>query len=131
MKNKALVIMVLSLFIMSACKQAEEKLSEELNGQVMALHDQLMPQTEQIVQLKGKLDSLSQGKDSTHVKRLILALDKADQSMMDWMHSFSVDSLGKLDAKAKAIYLGQQLSRLKNVEALTDSSLLAAKNYVQ
>jgi hypothetical protein len=51
--------------------------------------------------------------------------------MMDWMHSFSVDSLGKLDSKAKAIYLGQQLSRLKNVEALTDSSLLAAKNYVQ
>ena len=97
----------------------------------MSLHDKLMPQTEQIVQLKGTLDSLSYGKDSTHVKRLIQSLDKADQSMMDWMHQFSVDSLEKLDVKAKMIYLGKQLGQLKHVEAITDSSLSAAKKYVQ
>ena len=116
---------------MSGCEQAEEKLSQELNEQVMSLHDKLMPQTEQIVQLKGTLDSFSHGKDSTHVNRLIQSLDQADQSMMDWMHQFSVDSLEKLDVKAKVIYLGKQLNQLKQVESITDSSLSAAKKYVQ
>jgi hypothetical protein len=133
MKNKGIVISVLGLGLLftNACEQAEEKLSQELNEQVMTLHDHLMPQTEQIVQLKGTLDSLSHGKDSTHVKRLIQSLDKADQSMMDWMHQFSVDSLEKLEVKAKVIYLGKQLSKLKQVESITDSSLSAAKKYVQ
>ncbi|MEY4611586.1 MAG: hypothetical protein RL246_1905 [Bacteroidota bacterium] len=133
MKNKGKWIVVLGLVMLftNACEQAEEKLSQELNEQVMTLHDHLMPQTEQIVQLKGTLDSLSHGKDSTHVKRLIQSLDKADQSMMDWMHQFSVDSLEKLEVKAKVIYLGKQLSQLKQVESITDSSLSAAKKYVQ
>ncbi len=131
MKNKGILIASICLFLMSGCEQAEEKLSQELNEQVMSLHDKLMPQTEQIVQLKGTLDSFSHGKDSTHVNRLIQSLDQADQSMMDWMHQFSVDSLEKLDVKAKVIYLGKQLNQLKQVESITDSSLSAAKKYVQ
>lgn len=133
MKNKGVLLglFFLGLIFTQGCSPAEEKLSQELNEQVMSLHDKLMPQTEQIVQLKGTLDSLSHGKDSTHVKRLIQSLDKADQSMMDWMHQFSVDSLEKLDVKAKVIYLGKQLGQLKHVEAITDSSLSAAKKYVQ
>lgn len=131
MKNKHISITALGIFLVCACSPAEEKLSQELNEQVMSLHDKLMPQTEQIVQLKGTLDSLSHGKDSTHVKRLIQSLDKADQSMMDWMHQFSVDSLEKLDVKAKMLYLSKQLGQLKHVEAITDSSLSAAKKYVQ
>mgnify|MGYP000238437739 CR=1 FL=1 len=117
--------------LLVGCTQAEEKMSEELQAKVLGLHDVLMPQTEQIISLKSKLDSLSTGADSTHVRKLISSLDKADKSMMDWMHQFSVDSLEKLDVKAKMLYLGKQLGQLKHVEAITDSSLSAAKKYVQ
>lgn len=111
------------------CSQAEEKLSEELQAKVLGLHDVLMPKTEQIVSLKSKLDSLSTGADSTHVRQLIRSLDKADQSMMDWMHQFSIDSLGKMDVNTKVIYLKNQYSQLTELQKLTDSTLDAAQKY--
>lgn len=111
------------------CSQAEEKLSEELQVKVLGLHDVLMPKTEQIVSLKSKLDSLSTGADSTHVRTLIRSLDKADQSMMDWMHQFSIDSLGKMDVNTKVIYLKNQYTQLTELQKLTDSTLDAAQKY--
>jgi hypothetical protein len=116
-------------FLLLGCSQAEEKLSEELQTKVLGLHDVLMPQTEQIVSLKSKLDSLSTGADSVHVKKLIGALDKADQSMMDWMHQFSIDSLDKMDVNTKLTYLKGQYQQLTDLQKLTDSTLHAAQTY--
>lgn len=116
-------------FLLLGCSQAEEKLSEELQTKVLDLHDVLMPQTEQIVSLKSKLDSLSTGADSVHVKKLIGALDKADQSMMDWMHQFSIDSLDKMDVNTKLTYLKGQYQQLTDLQKLTDSTLHAAQTY--
>ena len=118
----------LSLLLVG-CSQAEEKLSEELQAKVLGLHDVLMPKTEQIVSLKTKLDSLSTGADSTHVRKLISSLDKADQSMMDWMHQFSIDSLSKMDVKTKLNYLKNQYTQLTELQKLTDSTLNAAQKY--
>jgi hypothetical protein len=63
------------------------------------------------------------------VKKLIGALDKADQSMMDWMHQFSIDSLDKMEVDDKVIYLKNQYQQLTDLQKLTDSTLHAAKNY--
>ena len=115
--------------LLVGCSQAEEKLSEELQAKVLELHDVLMPKTEQIVSLKSKLDSLSSGVDSVQVNKLIGALDKADRSMMDWMHQFSIDSLGKMDVKKKMIYLQSQYQQLTELQKLTDSTLHAAQKY--
>jgi hypothetical protein len=115
--------------ILVGCSQAEEKLSEELQAKVLGLHDDLMPKTEQIVSLKSQLDSLSTGADSTLVRKLISSLDKADKSMMDWMHQFSIDSLGKMDVEKKMIYLQNQYQQLTDLQKLTDSTLNAAQKY--
>ena len=127
--NKKLLSFLFVLFIFSSCNEAEEKLSQELNDQVMQLHDQLMGKTEDVLKLKSRLDSLSNGKDSVNVHTIIASLNKADESMMDWMHQFSVDSLGKMDAVNKITYLKKQLEALKNLEKSTDSSVHAAKTY--
>ena len=115
--------------ILVGCTQAEEKISEELQAKVLGLHDVLMPKTEQIVSLKSKLDSLSTGVDSVQVNQLIRALDKADHSMADWMHQFSIDSLGKMDVNTKMIYLKNQYTQLTELQKLTDSTLDAAQKY--
>lgn len=121
-------LLVISLLVVG-CSQAEEKLSEELQAKVLEMHDVLMPKTEQLVSLKSKLDSLSSGVDSVQVNQLIGALDKADHSMMDWMHQFSIDSLGKMDVKNKVIYLQSQYQQLTELQKLTDSTLDAAQKY--
>lgn len=121
-------LLLISLLVVG-CSQAEEKLSEELQAKVLEMHDVLMPKTEQLVSLKSKLDSLSSGVDSVQVNQLIGALDKADHSMMDWMHQFSIDSLGKMDVKNKVIYLQSQYQQLTELQKLTDSTLDAAQKY--
>jgi hypothetical protein len=115
--------------LLIGCTQAEEKLSQELKDNVLGLHDDLMGKTEQIVSLKSKLDSLSSGVDSVQVKRLLGALNKADNSMMDWMHQFSIDSLDKMEVGAKMIYLQKQYEQLTGLQKLTDSTLHAAQTY--
>jgi GTP-binding protein EngB required for normal cell division len=128
MTNKFLIILVV-FFCVSSCNEVEKKMSQELKDQVMQLHDQLMGKTEDIVKLKSGLDSLIKGKDSVNVFQLIHALDKADESMMDWMHQFSIDSLEKMNALDKISYLKKQLEALKNLDKSTDSSVHAAKMY--
>jgi hypothetical protein len=117
------------MLILGSCNQAEQKLSQELNDQVMQLHDQLMGKTEDILKLKRRLDSLSTGQDSVNVNKIIVSLNNADASMMDWMHHFSLDSLEKKDVTNKISYLKNQLEALKNLEKSTDSSVHAAKTY--
>lgn len=128
MMHKNLILLVLFLNF-SSCNQAEEKLSQELNNQVLELHDQLMGKTEDLVKLKSRLDSLTLGKDSVNVHKIIESLNRADESMMDWMHHFSVDSLRKMDVLNKISFLKKQLEELKNLEKSTDSSVHAAKTY--
>jgi hypothetical protein len=48
---------------------------------------------------------------------------------MDWMHQFSIDSLGKMDVNTKVIYLKNQYSQLTELQKLTDSTLDAAQKY--
>lgn len=129
MKSNPFFHILLLLGLLASCRQSEETAVKELNDSVMTLHDELMPKTEQIIQLKGSLDSLSNGPDSVHVKKLIQSLDKADNEMMNWMHQFSIDSLSSMDFKAKISYLHEQLNKLKSVETFTDSTLNAANQY--
>jgi hypothetical protein len=119
---------VLSLLVFG-CSQAEEKLTRELKSAVLGLHDDLMSKTEQIISLKSKLDSLSTSADSVQVKQLIGALEKADNSMMNWMHQFSIDSLNKMEVNTKFIYLKKQYKQLTDLQKLTDSTLHAAQTY--
>lgn len=130
MKVVYTLIGVILLLGMNACQETEQKTKEVLNEQVMQLHDKLMPQTEEIIQLKSSLDSLSTGKDSTHVKNLIFSLTKAENEMMNWMHHFSLDSLEHLDVTNQVNYLQSQYKQLKSVETITDSTLNAAKKYI-
>lgn len=124
-------IVTLVLFTTAfACTTAEEKLSSALEEKVLRLHDTLMPQTEQLISLKSSLDSISKEKDSVHIKLIIHALDKADHSMMDWMHQFSLDSLSKLAVGEKVTYLQSQYAALTRLKTSTDSSLHAAKTYL-
>ncbi|NGZ44976.1 hypothetical protein EWU23_10870 [Cytophagaceae bacterium 50C-KIRBA] len=129
MKSKTIFHLFVVIIALASCSQTEDTAVKELNDSVMTLHDELMPKTEQIIQLKTSLDSLSKGPDSVHVKKLIQSLDKADSEMMNWMHQFSIDSLSTMDFKAKLSYLHEQLNKLKTIETLTDSTLHAANQY--
>jgi hypothetical protein len=130
MKTIFSFLLIVILIGSNSCQEAEQKTKDVLNEQVMSLHDKLMPQTEEIIALKSQLDSLSTGKDSTHINNLITSLNKAENEMMNWMHHFSIDSLDKMEIKNQVLYLKSQYKQLKSVENITDSTLNAAKKYI-
>lgn len=128
--NKFILIGAISWGLLS-CSNTEEKVYLTLNEQVLKMHDQLMPKTESLVSMEAKLVELEKGADSAHVKKLKIALKKADGAMMDWMHGYSLDSLEKMDIPTKISYLSQQLTILKSIQNQTDSTLKAAQEYVK
>lgn len=130
-KMKNIKVLILLSWGVLSCSSAEEKVYLKLNEEVMKMHDQLMPKTESLVELENKLTAFEKGADSTHVKKLKIALRKTDESMMDWMHGYSLDSLEKMDIPSKIIYLNQKLMGIKEIKEKTDSTIKAVEEYVK
>ena len=83
-----------------SAKPAEEAASEpaeaqaQLQSEVMAIHDEVMPEMGRINQLSRTLrEYLEENPDLTEERRTALfeavaALDRADEGMMDWMAAY-------------------------------------------
>lgn len=103
---------------------------DALKAEVLAVHDSVMPQMETIVSLKAlagrqlkALDSLTAAnpKQPEPVRKqqldsLIVALDAADESMMQWMQQFDSQMAGKTEEE-KVAYLKSEKARIEAVRS--------------
>jgi regulator of replication initiation timing len=109
-----------------------ESPNQVLYDQVMDIHDEIMPRVEDIYQLKKELkEKIASATDLASDKKLeleqiIAQLDSADNSMMDWMHSFNPlpDSIDQEKARA---YLESEMEKIKKVKALMTETIARAK----
>jgi len=135
----------LTLFLLAACGKSgqhqhhDEEESDSTNpnqalyDQVMDIHDEVMPRSDEIYQLKKELqdriDNTPTGvaDKKKELSQLIAELDSADHSMMDWMHKFKPlpDSANQELARE---YLENEMERIKEVRALVNGSLQKAKD---
>lgn len=144
MKNLKTLLFI-SLSILASCAKigkqedhqhnggnSEENLNQALYDQVMDIHDEIMPRSEDIYKLKKELQeklASSTGLASEEKQELELAiaqLDSADQSMMDWMHLFKPLPDSADQEKARA-YLESEMERIKKVKELMNESIEKAK----
>lgn len=92
---------VLSLLLMTfgiSCGPSQKEKEEALRSEVMAIHDEVMPRTEELFRfrkrLQGMVDSLLVH-DMTDTllrfkaQQLIMRLREADDSMRHWMHNYN------------------------------------------
>ena len=87
---------------------------------VLARHERLMGQSEQVVELAAKLQA------TPHPPRPLLArLQAADQAMMDWMHQYQAPD-SAAPAPQRLAYLQDQQRRLTAVEQQLASALDSA-----
>lgn len=94
--------------------------NEALYNQVMAIHDEVMPKSSDILRLKKKLqDQIASTPDMVveerkKLEQRIAALDSADKMMWDWMHEFNPlpDSA---DQEAARAYLESEMERIRKV----------------
>lgn len=77
---------------------AEAKAEETMHDQIMAVHDEVMPKMDIIMNVKGqlleKLDSLRDLSNSPEttielISSSVAALEEADENMMNWMRNWN------------------------------------------
>ena len=132
------------LFILGSCGSGSRQTQEEqLQGEkwdaVMANHDIVMPMmgdTRKVgKQLKAFRDKQSEGATDllTKANQLIADLEKADESMMDWMHDFK--KLGELQGTMSheeiLQYLDKEDQRMKKVKELFDTSIEQGQTFIK
>lgn len=104
----------------AASQPVEENPNQGLYDQVMAIHDEVMPQMDDLYKMKTAISeklkdtaNLTAGKKEA-LENLSLQLDQASKSMMDWMHQFKPDNIA--DAEQNRAYLEDEMEKIKNVQ---------------
>ena len=127
-----------------ACSKDADKVIE-LEGEVLTIHDEVMPRMEDIVGLKSELnkkikalDSLQNegitgndmAQDRTRALELSNKLDESYNLMMDWMHKYNGDSAKKLNSQQALSYFESEKKRILSVKDLSKKSIEEAKSYL-
>jgi hypothetical protein len=135
--NLLLIFACASLSMLYACKNEREEALNRLNDEVMKLHNETMPKMGDMYQLKTALKKRSEAtsEDSTQLKEALLeaqlALSKADDNMMQWMHNFTE---GKNTAKSyedKIKFFKAQKDSIQIVNNQIYMSIAIATKYVK
>ena len=122
---KFLIISALFFNFFSACQTktgGEEEGQQELYDEVMAVHDEVMPKMQDIMNLKeqirGKIERLSQqtGTEAEveQLDQMINRLDEADEAMMNWMRNFKRDYEGMSEEEV-INYLEEEKEKITEV----------------
>ena len=140
MKN---LFIAASMLILFACGKTSEHADHDMDNdgespnralydQVMDIHNDVMPKSDEIYQLKKEIKekinrapNLAADKKK-QLEQIAAELDSADHSMMDWMHKFKPlpDSANHELARE---YLENEMVRIKTVRELINGSLQKAK----
>ena len=91
---------------------------------LMASHDSLMFQTDELMALKGKLAGYHSQAPAPYIR----GLTAADNAMMAWMHQYKAPDSTATPA-ARLAYFGQQQQQLATVRRLFRSSLDSATKF--
>jgi hypothetical protein len=141
-----LQLLILSV-IASACgKDAKKDKAAELEAEVMSIHDEVMPQMDDIMSLKSRLSKKIQSMDSlqnigissnTLAEQRIKAVDlnqklnESDKLMMDWMHGYRGDSARKLGSAEALAYFEKEKEKILAVKQATVKSIQEVKTFLE
>lgn len=144
MKIKGISLFLIALAL-TACNRDADKVNE-LESEVMGIHDEVMPKMDDIMSLKrnigtkiAQLDSLQQeGVSSTtlaeqRLKALELnnRLSRADSLMMEWMYAYRGDSAKALPAGEAMEYFRIEKDKIVHVQELTMKSIQDAREFLK
>lgn len=93
MKITAGAICLMILMFLS-CSEGNHDRITELNKEILATHDSVMPLISKVLSQRRKINALLDSNnvpvDSIMLQNCSYALTKADAGMMDWMHNYKV-----------------------------------------
>lgn len=116
---------------LTACQKNVEDKQKVMIDDVMAIHDEVMPKMDDLMTLKGSLDSaIKVSPDSAKAKQLYAALDSADNQMMDWMQAYNPDQVKGKSEEEVSKYYAEEKTKIASVKELTNKSIENAKGFL-
>ncbi|QTE38352.1 hypothetical protein ACRQ5D_25050 [Mucilaginibacter sp. P25] len=110
-----------------------KKQEKDLLKQVIAVHDKVMANDEQLMKNKILLDSLIKknapniNKDSAQV--YLKLVDDADNAMSDWMHKFDAENKGKSHQEIMD-YLEAQKKLISKIDTQINVAVTGSTKYI-
>ncbi|TLV01297.1 viral A-type inclusion protein [Dyadobacter luticola] len=144
--KSSLLFFGLLIFIFACSKDANKDKAVELENEVMAIHDEVMPQMDDIMSLKSKLSKKIQNIDSLQnvgisgnslAEQRIKAVDlnqklnESDKQMMTWMHEYRGDSAKKLKSEEAVAYFEKEKEKILAVKQTTVKSIQEVKTFLE
>ncbi|MCF2447391.1 viral A-type inclusion protein [Dyadobacter sp. CY345] len=138
-----ILVLAISCLLFSCNKDADKVL--ELESEVMRIHDDVMPQMDDIMTLKSKLskkiiqmDSLQNegiagnnlAQERIKATEINQKLNESDKLMMDWMHAYRGDSAKKLKPTEAIQYFEAQKDKIVSVKEITSKNIQEAKAFL-
>lgn len=126
-KNLRLYFLLPTLALLSSCLSinSDEQKAEAAEKAVLAKHDELMAQMDQLTTLRQQLRK-APGPDTAATGRQRRALLAADAAMMDWMHRYRKPADSMAVARRLSYFTTQQ-RRMDSVAGLFRTSLDSAR----
>ena len=121
--------LLMLLLIFYACNEkqkAAKTVQTPLYEEVMAIHDQVMPEMTTIHNLKKDLKAMEKPEIKDIILNEIKELNDADEAMMSWMAAFKVPE----DKTQEEAYLLLEKEKIKQVSDIMYSSMDRAKKMI-
>ena len=143
-KVSLLLSLVIPTMMIFSCSQEKGNI-DQVEKEVFAIHDEVMPKRGQIMDLRNALsqkivtidsllkikneDSLQQQKDQALT--LSNALQQADEGMMNWMHAYNGDSLKALSGDEALKALNAEKTKISQVRDQMLESITKAEAFLK
>jgi len=135
--NKQMIRFVgiaLVLFMVS-CGPGPSK-TDELEKEVLGIHDEMMPRLGDVARLKDELDKRRENLDSLAVEQakiidaLLVELTEASESMIAWMRNYSGD-FAEMKEKEITEYLEGQQKQIREVREKINRAIESAEREIK
>jgi Holliday junction resolvasome RuvABC ATP-dependent DNA helicase subunit len=128
--NVKIFIVCLAFFLAIACNPKNQDSIKQLDQEILAIHDEVMPKIGQVLDLRKKinvqLDSCNNQAGKDTLQKISYALTKADADMMHWMHHYQMPQ----GTDTAMVYLQKEQKNIEAVKEQINSSILAAESYL-
>lgn len=129
-----LLYLLILFCLLQSCKSDEKKV-EVLKKDVIAIHDEVMPRMDDLMDLKEELQEAQKNLDSTAsqekrrtIQRHLVYLDKADEEMMNWMRKYD-PQMENMTEQEKLIYLEAQKIAIQMVRQEMLSAIAESEQF--
>lgn len=138
MRTVATCIPLIVIFLVTSCggsiEQKQKKTLETLAKEVMEIHDRTMADHGKLFKFEKKLlsiyESQSDSMAKSEINKTLIALEKADKDMMDWMHKYH-EPEDFLPFEEKKAYYTEQRDLIKSIEDFTNQTIDDAKLIIE